>query len=96
MQKLSIGAEEEGQFSAAINAEKIRSSLGGLTVDRRENQHIHSIDNMSREEIAERLSKLRNEYPSAFIEGNVRDVTGTEIVETSKERTPAQITHDKD
>ena len=51
---------------------------------------------MSREEIAERLSKLRNEYPSAFIEGNVRDVTGTEIVETSKERTPAQITHDKD
>jgi len=93
---LSRSAEEEGQFSAAINAEKIRSSLGGLTVDRRENQHIHSIDNMSREEIAERLSKLRNEYPSAFIEGRVKDVTGTEIMETSEERTPAQITHNED
>ena len=32
---LSHNAEAEGQFSAAINAEKIRASLGGLTVDRR-------------------------------------------------------------
>ena len=39
LQKLSIGAEEEGQFSAAINAEKIRSALGGLTIDRRETTH---------------------------------------------------------
>ena len=46
---LSAGAEEAGQFSAAINAEKIRSALGGLTVDRREN--IHQLDDLSREEI---------------------------------------------
>ena len=34
--ELSHAAEDAGQFSAAINAEKIRSSLGGLTIDRRE------------------------------------------------------------
>jgi DNA-binding CsgD family transcriptional regulator len=33
--KLSKGAEDAGQFSAAINAEKIRSAMGGLTIDRR-------------------------------------------------------------
>ena len=36
LHKLSVGAEDAGQFSAAINAEKIRSALGGLTIDRRE------------------------------------------------------------
>jgi hypothetical protein len=49
LSKLSKGAEEAGQFSAAINAEKIRSALGGLTIDRREN--INTIDQMSRTEI---------------------------------------------
>ena len=49
--ELSIKAEEENQFSAAVNAEKIRSSLGGLTIDRRETNHYHAIENMSREEI---------------------------------------------
>ena len=81
---LSRSAEEEGHFSAAINAEKIRSSLGGLTVDRRENQHIHSVDKMTREEIASRLVQLRNEYPTAFIEGTIVDVTGEETLEESK------------
>ena len=46
---LSRNAEESGQFSAAINAEKIRSALGGLTIDRREQNHIHQIDKLSRE-----------------------------------------------
>ena len=36
---LSHNAETSGQFSASINAEKIRSALGGLTTDRRENIH---------------------------------------------------------
>lgn len=63
--KLSRGAEEAGQFSAAINAEKIRSALGGLTVDRREN--INSIDQMTRDQIAERLAELQRKYPQAFI-----------------------------
>ena len=70
---LSAGAEEAGQFSAAINAEKIRSALGGLTVDRREN--IHQLDDLSREEITSRLNQLRREYSQAFIEGEYIEVT---------------------
>lgn len=63
--KLSRGAEEQGQFSAAINAEKIRSALGGLTVDRREN--INSIDQMTRDQITSRLAELQRKYPQAFV-----------------------------
>ena len=44
---LSKGAEDAGQFSAAINAEKIRSALGGLTIDRRET--VNKLDDMSRD-----------------------------------------------
>ena len=81
---LSHNAESEGQFSAAINAEKIRASLGGLTVDRRENQHVHSYDQMSRDQIIEQLSKLREEHPAAFIEAEYEEIldanTGTESV----------------
>jgi hypothetical protein len=61
--ELSRSAEEAGQFSAAINAEKIRSSLGGLTIDRRESTHVHQLDNMSREDIVARLSS----YPQSNI-----------------------------
>lgn len=63
--KLSVGAEAKGQFSAAINAEKIRSALGGLTVDRREN--INSIDQMTRDQITARLAELQQKYPQAFV-----------------------------
>ena len=48
---LSKGAEETGQFSAAVNAEKIRSSLGGLAIDKRETNVVHQLDKLSREEI---------------------------------------------
>ena len=66
LEELSRGAEDSGQFSAAINAEKIRSALGGLTIDRRENNHIHQLDALSREDIAARLADLRKNYPTAF------------------------------
>jgi len=72
LDELSHGAEEAGQFSAAINAEKIRSALGGLTVDRRE--QIHQLDDLSREEITSRLAQLRKQYPQAFIEGEYKEV----------------------
>jgi DNA-binding CsgD family transcriptional regulator len=62
--KLSKGAEDAGQFSAAINAEKIRSALGGLTIDRREN--INTMDQLSRDEITARLALLQQKYPQAF------------------------------
>lgn len=72
--KLSQGAEEAGQFSAAINAEKIRSALGGLTIDRRET--INTIDQLSRDEITARLAMLQKQYPQAFvIDATAEDVT---------------------
>ena len=74
--ELSQGAEEKGQYSSAINAEKIRSSLGGLTVDRRETTH--HIDQLSRDEIVARLSEIRKQYPSAFIEGDYKVVGDSE------------------
>jgi hypothetical protein len=62
--KLSKGAEDAGQFSAAINAEKIRSAMGGLTIDRRET--INTLDQLSRDEITARLAALQQKYPQAF------------------------------
>jgi hypothetical protein len=77
LSKLSLGAEDAGQFSAAINAEKIRSALGGLTIDRRE--QINTMDQMSRDEIVARLSNLQKQYPQAFvIDAEYKDVTPNE------------------
>ena len=74
LHNLSLGAEEAGHFSAAINAEKIRSALGGLTIDRREN--INTMDQLSRDEIVARLADMRKKYPQAFdLEGDYKDVT---------------------
>jgi len=74
LHQLSEGAEEAGMFSAAINAEKIRSALGGLTVDRRE--QTHTIDTMSRDEIVGRLADLQKKFPQAFvIDAEFKDVT---------------------
>lgn len=67
---LSRGAEDAKQFSAAINAEKLRSALGGLTTDRRET--LNRIENMSRDQILSRLVELQEKYPF------LRDVTPRE------------------
>ena len=76
LSKLSQGAEEAQQYSSAINAEKIRSALGGLTIDRRETTH--QLDQLSRDEIVARLSEIRKQYPSAFIEGDFKVVGDSE------------------
>jgi len=90
-EELSLSAEEAGQFSAAINAEKIRSSLGGLTIDRRESTHVHQLDNMSREDIVARLASLRKNYPHAFADmKRVEDASDREITVEAIERKPAQ------
>lgn len=67
---LSRGAESANQFSAAINAEKLRSALGGLTTDRRET--LNRIENMSRDQIMTRLMELQEKYPF------LKDVTPSE------------------
>ena len=80
---LSRGAEDSGQFSAAVNAEKIRSALGGLAIDKRETNVVHQLDKLSREEIMPRLSEIKKAYPSAFIEGDY------EVVGEDKGRKPS-------
>lgn len=86
LRDLSIGAEDKGQFSAAINAEKTRSALGGLTIDRRETNHFHAIENMSRDEIETRLSELRQNHPSVFVEADFEVVNDTETGSSSLEQ----------
>lgn len=73
--QLSRGAEEAGQYSAAINAEKIRSALGGLTTDRRET--VNTIDQLTRDQIVQRLAELQKKYPqaAAIIDAEYEDVT---------------------
>lgn len=61
---LSRGAEDSGQYSAAINSEKIRASLGGLTIDRRET--INTVQDMSKDQVINRLEELRKKHPAAF------------------------------
>jgi hypothetical protein len=65
LHKLSHAAEDAGSFSAAINAEKIRSALGGLTVDRRE--QVNTMDALSRDDIIARLADMQRKYPQAFV-----------------------------
>jgi len=92
LSKLAEGAEEAGQYSAAINAEKIRSSLGGLTIDRRET--VNKLDDMSRAEILARLTDLQKRYPSvSILEGEYKDVTGTgsELLEHDQEESTAEL-----
>lgn len=74
LSKLSFGAEDAGQFSAAINAEKLRSALGGLTIDRRET--INTIDQLSRDEITARLAQLAKQHPGVLdLASSMKDVT---------------------
>jgi hypothetical protein len=100
LHQLSSGAEDAGQFSAAINAEKIRAALGGLTVDRRE--QVNTIDQLSRDEIVGRLADLQKKYPQAFqIEGDYKDVTneqgtGGELLELNTVETAEEVLRDKD
>tara|TARA_R110000787_G_scaffold150692_3_gene264613 strand:+ start:1655 stop:2242 length:588 start_codon:yes stop_codon:yes gene_type:complete len=98
--ELSMSAEEAGQFSAAINAEKTRSALGGLTTDRRETNHFHAIENMSRPEIEVRLQELRKSHPHAFVEAEYEVINDTKVrdssVEQDKIEAPTALEHHTD
>ena len=73
LHELPKDAQENKQFSASINAEKIRSALGGLSTDRRSSEVTHVIDQMSRDEIVARLSALQKNYPQIFVKEDVED-----------------------
>jgi len=90
LRDLSMGAEDAGQFSAAINAEKTRSALGGLTTDRRETSHFHAIESMNREEIENRLSELRSSHPTAFIDAQYEVMDDAETGDTNVEPTTGE------
>ena len=92
LRELSMGAEEAGHFSAAINAEKTRSALGGLTTDRRETNHFHAIENMNRNEIETRLKELRQSHPHAFLEADYEVVNDTKSRDSSVEEDPIKDT----
>jgi len=100
LRDLSMGAEESGQFSAAINAEKTRSALGGLTTDRRETNHFHAIENMDREEIETRLMELRTSHPSVFLDADYEVVddakTGNSDVEQPSVEDAKELEHHAD
>jgi hypothetical protein len=94
-----MSAEENGQYSASINAERIRSALGGLTIDRRETNHYHAIESMSREEIETRLKELREQHPQMFVDADYEVVNGGEtrksIVDKSEGKDTQTLVQDK-
>jgi phage terminase small subunit len=98
--ELSESAEENGQYSASINAERIRSALGGLTIDRRETNHYHALENMSRDEIENRLKEIREQHPQVFTEAKYEVVNDTEtrksIVDKSQSQDATEVVQDKD
>ena len=97
--ELSDSAAENGQFSASINAERIRSALGGLTIDRRETNHYHAIENMSRDEIENRLTELRQSHPQMFVDAEYEEVndkkTRKPLLESNKGKNASPLVSDK-
>jgi len=92
LRELSLSAEDAGQFSAAINAEKTRAALGGLTTDRRETNHFHAIENMSRQEIESRLEELRHSHPHAFVDAEFEVVNDSETRDSPLEQNQGENT----
>jgi len=84
LDQLSRGAEEKGNWNAAVTAEKSRGQVGGLYIDRKEIMH-GSIDQLNREEV-DKL--LRDMDKRLSIEGNYSEVndneTGDEILEKNQ------------
>ena len=57
LDQLSRGAEEKGNWTAAVTAEKSRGQVAGLYIDRKEIMH-GSIDQLNREEVDKLLSDM--------------------------------------
>ena len=84
LDQLSRGAEEKGNWNAAVTAEKSRGQVGGLYIDRKEIMH-GSIDQLNREEVDK---SLRDMDKRLSIEGSYSEVndneTGDEILEKNQ------------
>ena len=81
-------AVDNDNYSAAISAEKYRGQAAGLYIDRKEILH-GKIDQMSKEEVMEKIKQLQNEFPGlrAVAEGNVIDVQGKDTTDETREQT---------
>ena len=81
---MSRGAEEKGNWNAAVTAEKSRGQVGGLYIDRKEIMH-GSIAQLNREEVDKLLRDIDKKLS---IEGSYREVddneTGDEILEKNQ------------
>ena len=84
LDQLSRGAEEKGNWNAAVTAEKSRGQVAGLYIDRKEIMH-GSIDQLNREEV----DKLLNDMDKRLsIEGSFEVIddnkTREQILETDQ------------
>ena len=84
LDQLSRGAEEKGNWNAAVTAEKSRGQVAGLYIDRKEIMH-GSIDQLNREEV-DKL--LRDMDKKLSIEGSFEEIddnkTRDEILEENQ------------
>jgi len=85
LDQLSRGAEEKGNWNAAVTAEKSRGQVGGLYIDRKEIMH-GSIDQLNREEVDKLLKDMDKKLS---IEGSFEEIndnkTRDEILEKNQE-----------
>ena len=67
LDSLSKKAEDDKNYSAAVNAEISRGRAAGLYVDRKEIL-TGSIDKMSKIEVEDKLKELRNRFPETILD----------------------------
>ena len=70
LHQLSVGAEEKGNWNAAVTAEKSRGQVAGLYIDRKEIMH-GSIDQLNREEVDKLLSDMDKRL---YVEGSFEEI----------------------
>ena len=83
LDQLSKGAEDKGNWNAAVQAETSRGQVAGLYIDRKEIMH-GSIDQLSREEVDKLLTDMDKKLT---IEGSFTvhdEETGDKILEKNK------------
>ena len=78
------GALQNGNYAAAVAAEKSRGQAAGLYIDRKEILH-GKIDQMNRDEVVREIKKLQEEYPALALVAN-SNVVDAEMVEPEKVR----------
>ena len=77
-ERLRDGAEDKGQFTAAINSEYRSGQLAGLFIDKKEIQHT-TLEGMSREQLEDRLKELENKIGAntIIVQGKVIEEKST-------------------